>query len=90
MKTTSFFNEVKKVANASLKNTFAYNVNCDKSFYCIVLNEEPTEEVKSMCEDNGFGIKENILHYNDEGKMLSRHIWEVMPADVNDVEYVEE
>lgn len=89
MNTTVFFNEIKKVVNCTLESTFAYSVNPDKYFYEIILHSEPTEEVKEMCEKNGFSIKKNILHVNDGDDMVAHTIWEVRPTDNNDIEYVE-
>ena len=89
MKTTKFFSEIKKVANDSTINSvFAYSVNPDKNFYEIYLHSEPTAKVKAMCEKNGFSIKENILNVNEGGEMVAHKIWEVMPTDANEIEYV--
>ena len=41
-----------------------------------------------MCEKNGFSIKENILNVNEGGEMVAHKIWEVMPTDANEIEYV--
>ena len=89
MKTTKFFSEIKKVANDSTINSvFAYSVNPDKNFYEIYLHSEPTAKVKALCEKNGFSIKENILNVNEGGEMVAHKIWEVMPTDANEIEYV--
>lgn len=90
MKTTTFFNELKELVNCTLISSFDYSVDRNKSFYEIIIGSEPDEDVKNMCNNNGFGIKKNILHTNKEGKMESKTIWEVRPADANDIEYVEE
>lgn len=89
MKTSTFFLEMKKVTNCTLKISFDYSVNRYKDFYEIILNREPTEDVKDMCEKNGFSVKKNILHINEGGEMVSKTIWEVKPVDANDIEYVE-
>lgn len=89
MKTTEFFKQIKKEANNStLENTFSYRINPDNRFYQIVLHDEPTDKIKVMCERNGFSISQNILlSVDDNGKKTESTIWEVMPVDINDMEY---
>ena len=89
MKTTEFFSEVKKVANdCTLENVFSYRINHDKRFYEIFLHSEPTDKVRTMCEKNGFSITENIGYISKDGEMIARTIWEAMPIDMDDIEYI--
>ncbi len=92
MKTREFFNEIKKVAeDATIENVFAYVVNPDKRFYQIVLHSAPNAEVEAMCFRNGYSIRKNVLHAIEYGKgMVAHDIWEVMPTNADEIEYVEE
>lgn len=89
MKTTTFFNQLNAIVNCTIKSIFEYSINPNNYFYEIILHEEPTKEVEDMCEKNGFSIKKNTIHLNEGGNMVSKTIWEVRPADANDIEYVE-
>lgn len=89
MKTTKFYTEIKRNANdAELGTCFSYGINPDKDYYIIFLHQEPTQEVVEMCKDNGFKINQNVLHINENGKMVARNIWEVMPKNADEIEYV--
>ena len=89
MKTTKFFSEIKKVAkDSTITSMFDYSVNQDKNFYEIILHSEPTKKVQDMCAKNGFSITKNIMHVNEGGEMVAHKIWEVMPTDANEIEYV--
>ena len=78
MKTTQFFNEIKNITdNCELTSTFSYVINPDKRFFEILLHNEPTEELRSLCEKKGFIIKKNILHVNTNGEMVAHDVWEI-------------
>ena len=86
METTSFFDEIKKVAkDATLVNNFSYAVNKDRRFYEIFLHSEPTAEVLDICIRNGFAITKNVFHPLKGG---AQTIWEVLPVNHGDIEYV--
>lgn len=92
MKTTIFFSEIKKVANDStLERMFDYGVNHEKKFYEILLHGEPSKKILTLCEKNGFSIRQNITNVwvNEVNGEWKRHtVWEVIPIDANDIEYV--
>jgi len=91
MKTTKFFSEIKKVAkDSTLESMFDYSVNHDKNFYEIILYSEPTKKVQDMCAKNGFGITKNIMHVNENGKMVAHTVWEVLPNNAEDIEIASE
>lgn len=88
MKTTEFFKEIKKVAkDSSLESVFAYRISPDKTFYEIVLHSEPSKRVQNMCVKNGFSIKQNIMHVNEGGEMVAHTIWDILPINVDEIEY---
>lgn len=89
MKTTKFFNEIKKVAkDSTISSMFDYSVNRDKNFHEIILHSEPTKEVQDMCAKNGFSITKNIMHVNEGGEMVAHTVWEVRPINAEDIEFV--
>ena len=89
MKTTKFFSEIKKVAkDSTITSMFAYSVNQDNNFYEIILHSEPTKKVQDMCAKNGFSITKNIMYVNEGGEMVAHTIWEVLPINAEDIEYV--
>ncbi len=89
MKTTIFFSEIKKVANDStLERMFDYGVNHEKKFYEILLHGEPSKKILTLCEKNGFSIKQNINNVCVNGEWEEHTVWEVIPIDTNDIEYV--
>ncbi len=92
MKTTIFFSEIKKVANDStLVRMFDYGVNHEKKFYEILLHGEPSKKILTLCKKNGFSIRQNITNVwvNGVNREWKKHtVWEVIPIDANDIEYV--
>ena len=68
---------------------FDYAINKDKSFKYIYLQSEPTEEVKAMCEANGFEIIKNKMWKSMGSAMASSIIWQILPINRNEVELVE-
>lgn len=90
MTTTQFFNEIQKVNESAVMTTlFDYAINKDKSFKYIYLQSEPTEEVKAMCEANGFEIIKNKMWKSMGSAMASSIIWQILPINRNEVELVE-
>ena len=90
MNTTAFFQVLKKVNNnITLEHMFDYGVNKTERFFEILIHTEPSEKIMALCQENGFSVKKNRNNVRGKnGELVERDVWEVMPIDSNDIQYV--
>ena len=90
MNTTAFFQVLKKVNNnITLEHMFDYGVNKTERFFEILIHNEPSEKIMALCLENGFSVKKNRNNVRGKnGELVERDVWEVMPIDSNNIQYV--